>query len=76
MHSFSKSDVPKDWRALLGDYFDSPAWKQLELNLHSALNSALGMQHTPKAIPLIITHLTSSNFIMPASYFHDRFLIS
>ena len=41
MHSFSKSDIPKDWRALLGDYFDSPAWKQLELNLHSALNSAL-----------------------------------
>ena len=40
MPSFSKSDIPEDWRALLGDYFDSPAWKQLELNLQSILDSA------------------------------------
>ena len=39
MYSFSKSDIPADWRTLLGDYFDSPAWKQLEINLQSALNT-------------------------------------
>jgi uracil-DNA glycosylase len=41
MHSFSKSDIPQDWCTLLGDYFDSPAWKQLELNLQSTLDTQL-----------------------------------
>ena len=39
MHSFSKSDIPEDWRTLLGDYFDSSDWKRLELNLQSVLAS-------------------------------------
>ena len=37
MPSFSKDDIPKDWRALLGDYFESADWKLLEENLQSAL---------------------------------------
>ena len=39
MPSFSKDDIPQDWRKLLGDYFDSPAWSKLENNIQAVLNS-------------------------------------
>lgn len=39
MPAFSKDDVPADWRNLLGDYFDSSAWQDLERNLQIALDS-------------------------------------
>ena len=38
MHSFSAADIPEDWRALLGDYFESPAWQMLQTNLRAELN--------------------------------------
>ncbi len=38
MHSFSAADIPEDWRALLGDYFESPEWQTLQANLRTALN--------------------------------------
>ncbi len=38
MHSFSAADIPEDWRALLGDYFESPAWQRLQTNLRAELN--------------------------------------
>jgi uracil-DNA glycosylase len=37
MSTFSKDDIPKDWRDLLGDYFDSEDWKNLECNLQAAI---------------------------------------
>jgi uracil-DNA glycosylase len=39
MPAFSKEDIPKDWRDLLGDYFESSAWKNLEGNLQAALDT-------------------------------------
>ena len=38
MHSFSAADIPEDWRALLGDYFESSEWQTLQTNLRAALN--------------------------------------
>ena len=38
MHSFSAADIPEDWRTLLGDYFESPEWQQLQTNLRAELN--------------------------------------
>jgi uracil-DNA glycosylase len=38
MHSFSAADIPEDWRTLLGDYFESPEWQQLQVNLRTELN--------------------------------------
>jgi uracil-DNA glycosylase len=38
MHSFSAADIPEDWRTLLGDYFESPEWQQLQANLRTELN--------------------------------------
>ena len=38
MRAFSKDDIPADWRALLGDYFESSDWKKLEQNLQSVLD--------------------------------------
>lgn len=38
MHSFSAADIPEDWRALLGDYFESPEWQKLQTNLRSELH--------------------------------------
>ena len=38
MSSFSAADIPEDWRALLGDYFESPDWQGLQTNLRSELN--------------------------------------
>ncbi len=37
MPAFSKDDIPSDWRNLLGDYFESDAWQELEKNLQAAL---------------------------------------
>jgi uracil-DNA glycosylase len=36
---FSKDDIPSDWRALLGNYFESADWLSLEQNLQTVLNS-------------------------------------
>ncbi|QWE24821.1 uracil-DNA glycosylase [Polynucleobacter sp. AP-Elch-400A-B2] len=38
MHSFSAADIPEDWRALFGDYFESPEWQTLQTNLRVKLN--------------------------------------
>ena len=38
MHSFSAADIPKDWRALLGDYFESPEWQTLQTNLKAEID--------------------------------------
>jgi uracil-DNA glycosylase len=38
MHSFSAADIPEDWRALLGDYFESPEWQILQTNLRAEIN--------------------------------------
>ena len=39
MPSFSKDDIPRDWRDLLGDYFESSGWKKLEGNIQVILES-------------------------------------
>jgi uracil-DNA glycosylase len=39
MPSFCKEDIPQDWRELLGDYFDTPAWKNLEGNIQAVLDA-------------------------------------
>ena len=39
MSSFSKDDIPQDWRKLLGDYFASPAWGNLEKNIQAVLDA-------------------------------------
>ena len=41
MHSFSAADIPEDWRALLGDYFESPEWQTLQTNLRSKLDKGI-----------------------------------
>jgi uracil-DNA glycosylase len=38
MHSFSAADIPEDWRALLGDYFESPEWQTLQTNIRAEIN--------------------------------------
>jgi uracil-DNA glycosylase len=38
MPAFSLDDIPKDWRALLGNYFDSRDWINLASNLQAALD--------------------------------------
>lgn len=38
MPSFSAADIPEDWRTLLGDYFESAEWRELQTNLRSELN--------------------------------------
>ena len=38
MYSFSAADIPEDWRALLGEYFESPEWQTLQTNLRSELS--------------------------------------
>lgn len=42
MHSFSAADIPEDWRALLGDYFESLEWQTLQTNLRTELNKEGG----------------------------------
>lgn len=39
MHSFSKNDIPADWRALLGNYLESSDWLKLEKNLQEVLGA-------------------------------------
>ncbi|QWE20754.1 uracil-DNA glycosylase [Polynucleobacter sp. AP-Kolm-20A-A1] len=39
MQSFSKEDIPRDWQALLGNYFESSDWKRLQDNLRLVLDS-------------------------------------
>lgn len=36
---FSQEDIPSDWRALLGNYFQSADWQSLKNNLQVILNS-------------------------------------
>jgi uracil-DNA glycosylase len=67
MHSFSAADIPEDWRALLGDYFESPEWQQLQTNLRAELNTSAGMmcpepQNFFKA--LILTPLTKVKVVI------------
>lgn len=38
MYSFSAADIPEDWRALLGDYFESSEWQILQNNVRTELN--------------------------------------
>jgi uracil-DNA glycosylase len=38
MYSFSAADIPEDWRALLGDYFESSEWQILQTNLRAEIN--------------------------------------
>jgi len=42
MHSFSVADIPEDWRDLMGDYFESQAWQELQANLRAELNKEEG----------------------------------
>jgi uracil-DNA glycosylase len=42
MHSFSAADIPEDWRALLGNYFESLEWQTLQTNLRTELNKEGG----------------------------------
>jgi len=35
----SQEDIPKDWQLLLGDYFASSAWLDLQANLRSELQT-------------------------------------
>lgn len=37
MCKFSKDDIPEDWRKLLGDYFQTTQWDQLQKNLRAEL---------------------------------------
>jgi len=41
MHLFSAADIPEDWRALLGDYFESSEWQILQANLRAELNKGV-----------------------------------
>ncbi len=38
MHQFSRDDIPQDWRELLGDYFETTQWDQLQKNLQAELD--------------------------------------
>ena len=38
MGAFSENDIPEDWRVLLGNYFESSDWKELEKNLQNVLD--------------------------------------
>jgi uracil-DNA glycosylase len=37
MTAFSEKDIPEDWRLLLGDYFQTEAWKDLQAKLQKEL---------------------------------------
>jgi uracil-DNA glycosylase len=41
MHSFSAADIPEDWRALLGDYFESSEWQTLQTNLKAEIDQEI-----------------------------------
>jgi uracil-DNA glycosylase len=38
MPPFSAAAIPEDWRTLLGNYFESAEWQELQINLRSELN--------------------------------------
>jgi len=38
MYQFSKDDIPQDWRGLLGDFFETAQWHQLQQNLRAELD--------------------------------------
>jgi uracil-DNA glycosylase len=38
MSTFSKDDIPEDWRKLLGEYLHSAAWDDLQTNIQAALD--------------------------------------
>lgn len=38
MSTFSKDDIPEDWRILLGDYLQSTDWLQLQRNVQATLD--------------------------------------
>ena len=42
MDTFSQADIPQDWQALLGDYFQSNDWKALQSNLQNELDLGIG----------------------------------
>ena len=42
MHSFSADDIPQDWRALLGNYFETPEWESLNTRLQKEIAPNLG----------------------------------
>ena len=39
---FSKDDIPNDWQALLGNYFETTDWQALEKNLQTTLDEDPG----------------------------------
>jgi len=58
---FSKDDIPNDWRALLGNYFNSVDWQSLEKNLQTVLDLDPNTvrpepQHFFKALKLCPVH--------------------
>jgi uracil-DNA glycosylase len=57
MPSFSKDDIPPDWRELLGEYLESDSWKQLVKNVQALLEQNYSSvrpepQHFFKALSL------------------------
>jgi len=38
MNLFSAKDIPSDWRVLLGNYFETPEWENLQTNLQQEFN--------------------------------------
>ena len=46
MPTFSKDDIPEDWRLLLGNYFESPQWLTLQDHLQREL-----VEHTQTICP-------------------------
>ena len=43
MDSISVNDIPQDWRALLGNYFETPEWDNLKANLQQEFNFHLSL---------------------------------
>ena len=43
MDSISVNDIPQDWRALLGNYFETPEWENLKANLQKEFNLHLSL---------------------------------
>lgn len=67
MHSFSAADIPEDWRALLGDYFESDEWQTLQTNLRAELkNNAEDIRPEPQNFfkALALTPLTKVKVVI------------
>ena len=43
MDSISVNDIPQDWQALLGNYFETPEWENLKANLQKEFNLHLSL---------------------------------